>query len=58
MRPASTLPTAKSGTGFKMALSPQGEDRHTVGSDFNFSEPPTVTTGFIAFSFDIRKYSK
>jgi hypothetical protein len=58
MRPASTLPTAKSGTGFKMALSPQGKVRHTVGSDFHFSQPPTVTTGFIAFSFDIRKYSK
>jgi hypothetical protein len=55
---ASTLLTAKSGTGFKMALPPQGVGHQTVGPDIHFSQPPTVTAGFIAFSFDIRKYSK
>jgi hypothetical protein len=25
------------------------------GPDFHFSASPTVTTGFIAFAFDIRK---
>ncbi len=39
MRPASTLATAKSGTGFKMALSPQGKVRHTVGQISTFPSP-------------------
>jgi hypothetical protein len=29
-----------------------------LGSNFHFSDLPTVTAGFIVFSFDIRKYFK
>jgi hypothetical protein len=32
--------------------------RAGLASNFHFSDLPTVTAGFIAFSFDIRKYFK
>jgi hypothetical protein len=35
------------------AVEPQGS-----GPIFHFSEPPTVTTGFIGFVFDIRRGQK
>jgi hypothetical protein len=30
-------------------------EAQATGPDFHFSEAPTVTTGFIAFVFDIRR---
>jgi hypothetical protein len=35
------------------AIEPEGS-----GPVFHFSEAPTVTTGFIAFAFDIRREQK
>jgi hypothetical protein len=50
------IPSATFGAEFASRFFAEPTGDRTLGSDFHFSASPAVTTGFIAFAFDIRKY--
>jgi hypothetical protein len=51
-------PSGATGTGFRKLSESEGTRDERFGNLFHFSLNPTVTAGFIGFSFDITKYSK
>jgi hypothetical protein len=52
------VPSGVKGPDFRKLSQPEGDGSERFGNDFHFSHAPTVTAGFVGFSFDIREYSK
>jgi hypothetical protein len=52
------VPSGATGTSFRKLSESEAAGDERFGNLFHFSLTPTVTAGFIGFSFDIRKYSK
>jgi hypothetical protein len=43
---------------FTSRVNREAIEQQGPGPVFHFSEPPTVTTGFLVFAFDIRREQK